>query len=299
MAIIAPVSIGPPCMTRLSQTVSTRLLSAALFTIACLAMPATGEASANDLYRIELIVFRNLDVDAQPDQVQQIRRFFETFELDADSPSPAPVALEKADGSFANIWTRLERLADYEPLIRLTFEQTMFDYHPAVRVNNETVMGRELHFPADIIYLDLTEDSDTLAGQTRSDPLEDYVQALYQLDGSLRMRRSRFLHIDLDLEFRLPGPAWDREFPVQPVDLLEPGFQWLGEAPGPVVIPPDLPVIAASDVADPDITLPIVEPFELYRLQQSRQIKSNTLQYFDSAFLGAIVRVTPIAAETP
>lgn len=286
-------------MTRLSQIMSTGLLSTVLIFTALLAVPATGHASANDLYRIELIVFRNLNVDAQPDQVQRIRRFFDAFDLEADNPPPAPVSLDKTDGSFANIWSRLDRLADYQPLVRLTFEQTMFDYHPAVRIHNQTVMGRELHFPADIIYLDLTDDTVTLPGEPGIDRFGDYVQALYELDGTLRMRRSRFLHIDMDLEFRLPGPAWEREFPAQPADLLEPGFEWLGEAPEPPAVPQDMPLSGPAGGDAQDMELPVIEPFELHRLQQSRQIRSNTLQYFDSAFLGAIVRVTPIATKTP
>jgi len=284
-------------MTRDRKFMSTGLLSAALFIMTSLAMPATGFASANDRYRIELIVFRNLDAVAEPDQVQNIRRFFDTYELADVAAPPAPLALEKNDGSFANIWTRLERLADYEPLLRLTFEQTMFDYHPAVRVHNEEVMGRELHFPADIIYLDL-------AGYPLADPNDpeppgvdlfaNYRQPLFQLDGTVRMRRSRFLHLDLDLEYRLPGPAWDREF-----DTLKPGFEWVGSAPAPVMPAQAVPTDATTLVLDPVLEPPFAEPFELYRLQQSRQIRSNTLQYFDSAFLGAIVRVTPIAAEAP
>lgn len=284
-------------MTRYSRFIPTGLLSAALLIMTSLTVPATGFASANDRYRVELIVFRNLDVIAEPDQVQEIRRFFDAFELGVATAPPAPLELEKSDGSFANIWTRLQRLADYEPLLRMTFEQTMFDYHPAVRVHNEVVMGRELHFPADIIYLDLA--SYPLADPNDPDPpgvdlFADFMQPLYQLDGTLRMRRSRFLHLDMDLEYRLPGPSWAREF-----DILEPGFEWLGSPPEPVLPAQDSPSEDAVMVLDPSLEPPLSEPFELHRLQQSRQIRSNTLQYFDSAFLGAIVRVTPIAAETP
>lgn len=291
-------------MIRFTRFAPAGLITAALVALASLALPATGLASANDRYRIELIVFRNLGVAAEPDQVQNIRRFFDTFDLESNAADPAPVALAKMDGSFANIWTRLERLPEYEPLLRLTFEQTMFDYHPRVRVHNDVVMGRELHFPAEIIYLDLA--SYPLAepgnpGAPGVDLFADYLQPLYQLDGTIRMRRSRFLHVDLDLEYRLPGPAWAREFPAQPDDLLEPGFEWLGTAPEP---PPagatqPLQLMENPPGLDPAAEPPIEEPFELYRLTQSRQIRSNTLQYFDSAYLGAIVRVTPIAAETP
>lgn len=274
----------------------------ALITLSSVVVPATADASANDRYRIELIVFRNLDALAQPDQVQQIRRFFDAVDLQEAAIAPAPVLLEKTDGSFANIWTRLERLADYEPLVRLTFEQTMYDYHPRVRVHNDEVMGRELHFPADIVYLELADYAltDLQSPNTPGvDLFAGFVQPLFQLDGTLRMRRSRFLHLDLDLEYRLPGPAWEREFPVQAEDLLEPGFEWLGDAPQTMETGTAAPADSLATGIDASLEAPIPEPFSLHRLQQSRQIRSNTLQYFDSAFLGAIIRVTPIADEGP
>lgn len=286
-------------MTRFSKLALTGHLSAALFILASLAMPTLVMAAANDRYRIELIVFRNLDVLAEPDQVQQIRSFFDTFDLQVGAAPPAPVMLEKSDGSFTNIWTRLDRLAAYQPLLRLTFEQTMFDYHPPVRIHNQVVMGQQMYFPADIIYLDLANYEHAAPADQGVDLFADYMQALYQLDGTLRLRRSRFLHLDLDLEFRLPGPAWAREFPTQPDDLLEPGFEWLGTAPEPVQAPQPLRFGEEPLGVDPAMSTPVSEPFELHRLQQSRQIRSNTLQYFDSAYLGAIVRVTPIAAEAP
>ena len=142
------------------------------------------------------------------------------------------------------------------------------------------------------------------------DPAEESepppVAKFFRLDGTVQLRRSRFLHVDLNLEYRLDGPAWQREFG------LPPGFEWIGEAPtearaatrepaAPTPINALQPMTEAglvptTDRADVDMQ-PTVEPFRLHRLQQSRQVRTNTLQYFDSAFLSAIVRVTEIADE--
>ena len=100
--------------------------------------------------------------------------------------------------------------------------------------------------------------------------------------------------MDLDLEYRLDGAAWDREFPALVPMRLEQGFEWLGEPPQPTDEPESIDPMSEEFLTDVDAR---PEPFRVHRLDQSRQIRSNTMQYFDSAFLGAIVRVTPIADD--
>ncbi len=265
------------------MALTTRITALLLATL-CAAAPAF---AAGDRYRVEVIVFRNVGVPAEPVELDTVRRFSEAFEFDEPSPPEAPTRLDKQDGTFANIWTRLERLADYEPLVRLTFEQTLFDYHPPVRLHDDEVMGEELRFPGNLAYIDLTR-----AG-ANGGWFDDYVMPLYRLDGTVQLRRSRFLHVDLDLEYRLDGPAWDREFPA-PAPRLEPGFEWLGEPPAPLEEPTVVDPLSAGFLAEDGVE---PEPFRVHRLDQSRQIRTNTMQYFDSAFLGAIVRVTPIADD--
>jgi hypothetical protein len=246
---------------------------------------------AGERYRVELIVFRNLEVPAAPVEIDEIRRFHNALDLDAPTAPEAPVALEKADGAFANLWARLDRLAEYEPLVRLTFEQSLFDYHPPVRVHDESRMGEELHFPGGVAYVDLAN-----AG-ARTGWFDDYVEPLYRLDGTVQLRRSRFLHVDLDLEYRLDGPAWERDFPTRvPMGLPE-GFEWVGEPPATGASGPGGDPAPAEGAAEAPATTAVEErePFRLHRLRQSRQVRTDTMQYFDSAYLGAIVRVTTIA----
>lgn len=262
--------------------------------------------ASTDRYRVELIVFRNVGTPAEPVEVDRPRQFLEAYGLDEAAAPPVPVRLDKQDGAFSNIWSRLDRLAEYEPLLRLTYEQSMYDFHPPVRVHDEVVMAQVPYFPGNVVYLDTVN----MSGGW----FDDYLASLYRLDGTLRLRRSRFLHIDLDLEYRLEGDAWERVFPPLLPTALPEGFEWVTE---PVPSAPSAangPAIAreGSDpgaLADATVVAtnndngtaggPSVEPFRVHRLAQSRQIRTNTLQYFDSAFLGAIVRVTPIADEAP
>jgi hypothetical protein len=239
------------------------------------------------------------------------RGFGQAFEFDAPAMPEDPVLIDKQDGTFADIWNRLDRLAEYEPLLRLTYEQSAFDFQPPVRLHGEEVLAET------VVGKDRTavnaanpevNGSITMSGKPAdgSDPLP--VTRFFRLDGTVQLRRSRFLHVDLDVEYRLDGPAWQREFG------LPPGFEWIGEAPAESRNPPSSPdldlrnptpinALQPMTEAGPELTdevteperQPPVEPFQVHRLQQSRQVRTNTLQYFDSAFLSAIVRVTEIA----
>ena len=309
-----------------------RLLFTSLSVLASLALPQWVLA-AGDRYRLEMIVFRNVGVAATPVDIAQPRRFGEAFELDEPGMPEDPVRLDKEDGAFANIWNRLDRLAEYEPLLRLTWEQSTFEFHPPVRVHDAEVLAEAvLQDPWDAIEamnnpvpdpqdrdvqdfdfrsgttgsLDPAGPADALADEDEPPPVANY----FRLDGTVQLRRSRFIHVDMDLEYRLDGPAWQREFG------LPPGFEWIGETPqtnsapppettpvpvGPAPINALQPMTEAGPVPTSDLgqpaQAPTPEPFQVHRLQQSRQIRTDTLQYFDSAFLSAIVRVTEIADE--
>ena len=267
-------------------------------------IPLTAEAS-EDRYRLELIIFRNLGVQATPVNVNTPNRYSEAFEFDETAIPGDPTLMDPQDGTFASIWSRLDRLAEYEPLLRLTYEQSAFDFHPPVRSHGEEVL-------AEVVDADDWNTAPGMTGEPAGQDPSFSVSKYFRLDGAVQLRRSRFLHVEMDIEYRLDGPAWQREFG------LPPGFEWIGEPPAetstqrpeptrrpePVKTGPinarqpmteagPLP-LAQSPQADPPEW---VEPFQVHRLQQSRQVLTDTLQYFDSAFLGAIVRVTEISDE--
>jgi hypothetical protein len=261
----------------------------------CLVL-AAGEALAQTgNYRVEVLVFHHVYSDAKPLEVDTVRPFHDLFELDRPGAPETPVRLETSGGTFDNIRRRLQRLDAYQPLALMIFEQNRIDYHPPVRLHNDEVIAEELHFPGDVIYIDLREE----------DMLLPYVSALYRLDGFVQLRRSRFLHIDLDLEYRIDDPAWAEAFPpLEQTDSGADGGDFFSE-PVSAEEPPDtgptrrdqnrsVDMFSNADVLYEEPP----EPFRIHRLNQSRQIRTDTIQYFDSAFLGVLVRVTATQATT-
>lgn len=228
---------------------------------------ATVTHADSGAYRVEVLVFRHTENREEPESVDKVRSFHELFDLDDAMVGDTPRVAEFADGSFASLWRRLDRLSGYEPLTRVAYIQSRIDYHPPVRLHNAEVIAEELHFPGAVIYIDLSRDG----------MMAPFLAPLYRLDGFVQLRRSRFLHIDLDLEYRVDDPAWLAAFP--PVDFEDERFV---EAS----VQRDLFGRSQAEAASPP------EPFRVYRLRQSRQVRTDNVHYFDSPTLGALVRVT-------
>ena len=107
------------------------------------------------------------------------------------------------------------------------------------------------------------------------------ARAIYRLDGTIRLRQRRFLHLDLDLvwQTRSRMPA-DTE-----ADTDSRGYK------------------AESDTSD-SASAPAPgedeeEAWELHRLQQSRVVRPGRLEYFDSSLFGVLVRIDRFKLVVP
>jgi hypothetical protein len=274
--------------------------------------PASAESGA---YRVEILVFRYLDVMTEPREVERIRRFPESWSLFEpravvypEDPAPLGVVSER----MRSVWRRLESAGDIEPLYLQTWEQSRIDYQPPVRIHDDQVLLQRVELPEKWADIDFTA----------TDFLAPYRENYYRLDGTAQLRRSRFLHLEFDLEFRvtlLPPVSTTDEPGLVAAAGAEPSFQPMapadlngrpvpapgtttagsvaGERPGVALRPPpswnrDQP--PRESMPEGQAPLPGVA---LYRLRESRQIKTDELMYFDTPCLGVIARVTATAGE--
>lgn len=226
-------------------------------------------------YRVEVLVFNHLDSAAIPKELEEIRSFSGYPELGEPLAANAPVKLDVMSSMMQDAQRRLRLSAGFRPLLFASWEQTRIDYHPPVRLHDEELIARQLHFPHGVVFVDLRE------------PLifDDYMAPYYRLDGTVQLRRSRFLHIDVDLEFRqqlLPRPLED---PV-------PGTASEEAPPIPVVVEADTPGDEISVGSLTELLDPSPGPALVFGIQQSRQVRTGQMQYFDTPFLGVLVRVT-------
>lgn len=264
-----------------------------------LLLVSTAVVAESGAYRVEVIVFRNLLAGNDPAEIAELRSFSEfpdlndfgnledttTLEGTADVAAPlqarnppanptgeiteSPVLPLRDDlpddllvvtektNSMDAAWRRLRSSQNYRPLVYAAWDQNRVDYYPPIRIHNEQLIDTQLRPPTPIMMADLTKE----------DPLGDYRSQFFQIDGSLQLRRSRFLHISLDLEIReeraenpVPqGPAGDDDVQIEGL------------------VSADTPVV-----------------YGVHALKQNRQISTGRMQYFDTPYFGALVYVSTI-----
>ena len=215
-------------------------------------------------YGVELIVFSNLAVAAEPTPVEDLRSFSHFPALEESNLPDDLIAIEDKSPLMDGVWRRLRSSKGYRPLVFAAWQQNRTDYYPPMRIHDDLVLGTILNPPTKIMVVDLAAE----------DPLAAYRSTFYRIDGTVQLRRSRFLHLYLDLEYR----------DTQSSTNEPPGTQE-----------------QASFFSNQDSDSSILEPDaikKVFHLKQNRQIRTGKLQYFDTPFFGVLVLVTSIAAES-
>jgi hypothetical protein len=239
-------------------------------------------------YHVEVIVFRNLAEMAEADEVDELQSFSHLPSLEEIVPPvelpdqlvEEPVAVpseEQAEDllepirddlpdelrviiqkgvQMDGVWRRLRSSKNYRPLLYSAWEQNRVDYYPPMRMHDQVVINTQLRPPTHIMVADLSE----------GDPLAAYRSTFYQLDGSVQLRRSRFLHLFLDLEYREQNPRLSAE---------QAFF-----------------AVSAKQAEDENDTA-----YRVFALKQNRQIRTRQVQYFDTPYFGVLVLVSPVNAE--
>lgn len=239
-------------------------------------------------YRVEVIVFRNLLATIDVTEVTELRSFSQFPDLEESSKTADPPAEPASDQTgqlpdglsevlssdlpddlrpvtqksdqMDNVWRRLRSSKNYRPLVYAAWQQNRIDYYPPMRIHDQQVIASQLRPPTPMMLADLTA----------VDPLAAYRSSFYHLDGSLQLRRSRFLHLFIDLELREEAPRNDIEASFFGGDSNQ--NQTTGAIDSPTV-------------------------YGIYTLNQNRQISTGKMQYFDTPYFGALVYVTNIAAN--
>lgn len=233
----------------------------------CCALAAfTVPVHADDWYRVEVILFAYTEPDAGselwyenpglPARGQTIGLIMETVEpLPGATPDPPEeddlmpyLALPKQDYRLAGVRRVLASSREYRPLLHVAWQQPGLDTRNvrAVHLDN-TRFERKAAEQVEV---------EPEPGEVRDEP--EYTPPIKVFDGTVRLRKSRFLHLDVDFAY----------FP----DTLE---------------QPDL------DMPEPAAGYRRLSA-DYVRLTESRRIKPDDLNYFDHPLFGLIVQVSKI-----
>lgn len=202
------------------------------------------------------------------------------------------VVVEELSDVMREAWRHLRLSAPFRPEQYLSWEQSADQPFPLLRMHDLEVVLTDDPF-ADLRETDAVEpeeqaeeaqnpaqvqETDPLqTEQATGEPAEEAEEPelpdptlFYRLDGTVMLRRSRFLHLDLDLELR--QAVFDD--------------QALARTP-----------ILSSESESSASELPVPSSFLIHTLNQSRQVKSRRMEYFDSPVLGVLLWITPFELE--
>ncbi len=244
-------------------------------------------------YQVEVILFNNLEPDADgelwyenpglPGRDVSIELIMETVDKmpgeiveprRSDSPDDMDLmpylALSKEYYQLDSVYRVLKLSREYRPLLHVAWQQPGLDSLNvrAIHLDN-TLFDEKTTEEPELTWPELTEEwapvreaPDGEGDASPADPVWDwpvYTPPELVYDGLIRLRSSRFLHLDVDFAY----------FPDVP------------EESGP-----DSPAGEAASGALDQYSADYV------RLTESRRIKLNEMHYFDHPIFGVIVQVS-------
>jgi hypothetical protein len=254
-----------------------------------------GVRAADSGYRVELLVLRHLDGQAELQPQTTLRDFSAALDLllppaevtaeepavaggtpvpnteaqpltaeeepEAADPATQIALVETQSDTMQLAWQRLRGSSAYRPELYLSWQQPGQQPFPLIRLHDQQVLIEDDPRAG----LPMNVDGD---GETTAIALAEPTR-FYRLDGTARLRRSRFLHLDIDIEYREPlsGGAAQAQPPT------------------------------AADRAY-GATAPQPTAFLVHTLQQSRQVQIQRMEYFDGPVFGVLALVSRIDAAT-
>jgi hypothetical protein len=207
-----------------------------------------------------------------------------------EDPLDLVVHVEEMGPEMQEAWRRLRLSAPVRPLQYLAWEQGSREPFPVLRIHDLEAVLVEDPWAEQRLELENPEESpeeslvfgDTIAATAGADSLQpeaDAAEALpdpiayYRLDGTVSLVRRRFLHLSMAIEWR--EPVFEETLVPLFVDA---------PAPPPGAVDADTPPIA-----------PLPSAFLVYRLEQTRPVRTGRMEYFDGPVLGVLAWITDIS----
>lgn len=226
---------------------------------------------------------------------------------------PVAVRIDDMSDTMREAWRRLRLSAGFRPELFRAWEQSGDGPFPQLRIHDDEVLFEIVpapllsEVPVDeygaLVFSDATvqrEPESGLLPETGESPELPPVRYFYRIDGTATLTRSRFLHLDLDIELREPlyesGPEPSRN------GLSGTGFP-VTETDGGIVTEEEF---GSDGLMEPVTDLkrgPAAEAssFRIYRIAQRRQIRTEQMEYFDGPVIGVLAYIIgfDVVAESP
>lgn len=203
------------------------------------------------------------------------------------------VPVETMGEAMQEAWRRLRLSAPFRPEQYLSWEQSADEPFPSLRIHNQEIV--HIDDPYADLRAELAEDEsgegtgepivfsdqgNILPGDPEAESEEESElpepTLFHQIDGTVMLRRSRFLHLELDLELR--EAIFDDMAMTRALIAQE---QFEAEVPE----------------AHSETGLPQPSSFLIHKLQQSRQVKTARMEYFDGPVLSVLAYISSVEID--
>lgn len=208
---------------------------------------------------------------------------------------PLVVRIDDMSDTMRETWRRLRGSAGFRPELFRAWEQSGDSPFPQLRIHDDEVLftidpaaqPQTLDVPVDeygaLVFSDATiqrKDEPSLESQLSNEP--EPIEVFYRIDGSAALSRTRFLHLNLDIELR--EPLFELTA-AEPAEDFEQGSELANQASEPLK-------------TGPAATAPV---FRIHRIEQRRQVRTEQMEYFDGPVIGVLALVTgfDVVAEIP
>lgn len=209
-------------------------------------------------------------------------------ELEED-PWVEVIPVETMGESMQEAWRRLRLSGPFRPEQYLSWEQSADEPFPSLRIHNQEVVlvddpYADLRAQLAIEELEsdegmeepivFSDQGNVLPGEPPEGSEEETElpdpTLFHQIDGSVMLKRLRFLHLELDLELR---EAIFDEMAMRQA------------------------LIAQEELEGDEIALPQPSSFLIHSLKQSRQVKTARMEYFDGPVLSVLAYISSVEVE--
>lgn len=283
-----------------------------LLALLCIAPALQAQEEAPPWYEVELIVFaqrepalqserwpHNLDLPLTAESIElehlpgavlaeEPARPAEESEAEAALMATRPYILLPVETRRLQAeWEKLQGSSQLEPLLHVAWRQPGLAREEAVAIHLHSELANEgekaegaTEAGNGTATVDLADEPGLLEQEPLAYGLEPIESEPPRLDGTVTLVLSRYLHLELDLAYRLPPELQPEPEPVMPVSLLgsnEPGDPF---------------ALSEAEPAAPSLPA-------LFRFQDSRRMRSQELHYLDHPLLGVIALVTPYELPLP
>jgi hypothetical protein len=217
---------------------------------------------------------------------------------------PIAVRIDDMSDSMREVWRRLRGSAGFRPELFRAWEQSGNEPFPTLRIHDDELLyeidlttpvgGAPIDEHGALVFSDQTLRDTSDGGLETQSGMEQEappVQYFYRIDGTATLTRSRFLHVDLDIELREP---LFETLPDQPAELTSDASS-IDIASDPAVLAGErggdtgTPIPASLKRTGPAADAPA---FRVHRISQKRQVKTEQVEYFDGPVIGVLVLVS-------